>query len=202
MPMYSILPGMVLGFHGCDRDVGEAVLSGGKRLKSSENGYDWLGHGVYFWENDPERALHWAEELCRRGKVEQPYVVGTVIDSGYCLSLLESKSLNLLRKTYDELSEIFAVSQKPLPQNTPLRQNRDLLLRYLDCAVIEALHQFRNQNSQQAYDTVRGVFWEGDELYPNAGFKEKNHIQVCVRNPNCIKGYFRVLEADGSFRIP
>jgi len=28
--------------------------------------------------------------------------------------------------------------------------------------------------------------WEN----PGAGFKEKNHIQICVRNRNCIKGYF------------
>jgi hypothetical protein len=25
---------------------------------------------------------------------------------------------------------------------------------------------------------------EGEELYPSAGFKEKNHVQICIRNPN------------------
>ncbi len=28
---------------------------------------------------------------------------------------------------------------------------------------------------------------------PTAGFYTKNHIQLCVRNPDCIKGYFRPL---------
>lgn len=39
----------------------------------------------------------------------------------------------------------------------------------------------------------RGVVVEGKRIYPNAGFHEKSHIQVCVRNLRCIKGYFRVL---------
>lgn len=38
------------------------------------------------------------------------------------------------------------------------------------------------------------MFTEGKPLYPGAGFHEKSHIQICVRNPNCIKGYFRILE--------
>jgi hypothetical protein len=43
------------------------------------------------------------------------------------------------------------------------------------------------------YETVRGAFWEGERLYPNAGFRERNHVQLCVRDPAAIKGYFRVL---------
>src|SRR5690606_4350330 len=51
-------------------------------------------------------------------------------------------------------------------------------------------HQVRREESLREFDSVRGVFWEGAELYPNAGFREKDHIQLCIRNPNCIKGYF------------
>ena len=40
------------------------------------------------------------------------------------------------------------------------------------------------------YDTVRSIFWEGNEIYPDAGFKEKNHIQICVRDAKLIKGFF------------
>ena len=49
------------------------------------------------------------------------------------------------------------------------------------------------------YDSVRGVFFEGNELYKNAGFREKNHIHIAVINPNCIKGYFKVREVDNHF---
>ena len=78
--LYSRRSNLVIGFHGCDQSVVEAVIAGKTELLASTNDYDWLGNGIYFWE--------------------------------------------------------------------------------------------------------------GQELYPNAGFREKNHIQICVCNPNCIKGYF------------
>jgi hypothetical protein len=43
-----------------------------------------------------------------------------------------------------------------------------------------------------AVDTLRGVFTEGRPIYPGAGFDEKTHIQIVVRNQRCIKGVFRV----------
>ena len=48
---------LVLGYHGCDREVGERILGGGGHLQPSENDYDWLGSGIYFWEDNPRRAL-------------------------------------------------------------------------------------------------------------------------------------------------
>ena len=56
--------------------------------------------------------------------------------------------------------------------------------------IIEIVHIIREIEEVEAFDSVRGVFFEGNDLYPNAGFKEKNHIQIAIRNPNCIKGYF------------
>ncbi len=49
---------VLIGYHGCDRETGERVLAGETELIASTNDYDWLGHGIYFWENDPERALN------------------------------------------------------------------------------------------------------------------------------------------------
>lgn len=52
------------------------------------------------------------------------------------------------------------------------------------------------------YDSVRGVFEEGLEPYPGSAFKEKTHIQVCVRNPNCIKGYFAPILPNKKYPLP
>ncbi|MDP8221189.1 MAG: hypothetical protein P9X26_07575 [Candidatus Stygibacter frigidus] len=55
--MYSCFPQIILGFHGCDKDLGEEVLKAEKSiLKNSQNTYDWLGSGIYFWENNHLRA--------------------------------------------------------------------------------------------------------------------------------------------------
>ena len=38
---YEVYPSFVLGFHGCDREIGEAVLSGAiPHLDFSRNDYD------------------------------------------------------------------------------------------------------------------------------------------------------------------
>ena len=87
-----------MGFHGCDREVAEKILVGKEEVRASENQYDWLGSGAYFWENNPARALAWAEFLASpryRGKrkVTQPAVLGAIIDPGNCLDLTEASSL-------------------------------------------------------------------------------------------------------------
>ncbi|MFI4910489.1 MAG: hypothetical protein ACIAQZ_02340 [Sedimentisphaeraceae bacterium JB056] len=132
-----------------------------------------------------------------RGKIETPAVVGAIIDLGHCLNLLDSKFIALLKVGYNVVSENIRQSGGNMPQNTAIDKNGDLLRRSLDCAVIEAVHEkqdwlVKNCKADYKFDTTRGVFIEGEEVYPTAGFKSKNHIQICVRNPSCIKGYFRV----------
>jgi hypothetical protein len=197
--MYSTRSGLALGFHGCDKSVADAVLSGATILKSSDNDYDWLGHGIYFWENSPSRALEFAEHL--RGHptqsqmpVKTPAVIGAVIDLGFCFDLLDYQNLQTLKRAHRMLSR--SNPKDEMPRNKSVGNVGDLLLRDLDCAVIEAVHMRRRKSEQQPFDSVRSVFYEGGELYPNAGFREKDHVQICVRNPNCIKGFFVPREID------
>jgi hypothetical protein len=89
-----------------------------------------------------------------------------------------------------------------MPTNRTIGNSKDLLLRDLNRAVIENLHQQRALNNLTPFDSVRGVFTEGKPLYDGAGFHEKNHIQICIRNPNCIKGYFVPRLEDSKFRMP
>lgn len=190
--MYSSKPGLIIGFHGCDKELCEKIVLGKTQLTPSENKYDWLGNGIYFWENNYERALQFAEELKlnpRKNKpqIKNPAVLGAIIDLGQCLDLMDGEYLALLKQSYRTLEISYATLGLELPKNTMAKNSNDLLLRHLDCLVIESLHKDRLPNS---FDSVRGVFWEGDNLYSTAGFKEKNHIHVCIRNPNCIKGYF------------
>ena len=61
--MYSRLPAFIFGFHGCDQTTKEAVLHGEISYpEPSTNDYDWLGSGIYFWEQNPERALAFAQK--------------------------------------------------------------------------------------------------------------------------------------------
>ena len=193
--LYRRRSGLVLGFHGCDRSLGEKVLRGEQSLKVSANAYDWLGTGIYFWENNPRRALEFAEEAAKgsplsKGVIKEPFVVGAVLDLGYCLDLLETDSLDEMTKAYEFYAAASQASGLELAENKgPDRQRR-----FLDRAVVEAVHHLREKGNLETYDSVRAAFWEGGDLYPGAGFQKQTHIQLAVRNASCIKGYFGVRE--------
>lgn len=90
-------------------------------------------------------------------------------------------------------------------QNLISQQITDFLFRNLDCAVIQKLHKTILENPDicfEPFDSVRGLFIEGNEVYTGSTFKEKNHIQICVVNPNCIKGFFVPRELDVNYPIP
>lgn len=192
--MYKTLHNLVLGFHGCSRETYENVLYHHEELSKSTNDYDWLGNGIYFWENSYERALEWAQRF-KKGR--DPSVIGAVIDLGLCLNLSDYGCTRALINSYHLLCNECNLTNTPYPQNSG--KNEDKPFRCLDCAVIERLHRFNEEIGFPPYDSVRGVFFEGKPIYPSAGFRDKTHIQLCVRNPNCIKGYFSPKEPDMSF---
>ncbi len=189
---------MVLGFHGTCKSVAEEVINRKSHLKFSKKAHEWLGHGVYFWENDQERALEYAKAKMLRKvlpgeiKIEHPIVIGAVLDLGFCLDLLNYNHNKLLETAHAVLEASFISTGNPMPQNRAIAGMEDLIDRQLDCSVIEELHKIRELNSPEnkSFQSVRAAFWEGKEIYPNAGFRAKNHIQICIRDMSCIKGYF------------
>lgn len=201
--MSRLATSFVLGYHGCSLEVAEEVVSKGIHLKKSENSFDWLGSGIYFWENDPKRALEWSKWNVSRGKYNQAAVVGAVIDLRNCLDLSNREDLEIIKLSFKLLDGLHKISGLPLPanKNSTLDPNGDLLFRNLDCAVINFLHNLIESNPEfgkrftdkgiEPFDTVRGVFTEGTKLYPDAGIYAKTHTQIAVRNLDCIKGYFR-----------
>lgn len=204
--MYSKLPNLILAFHGCDESTFVSVMHEGEDLKPSTNKYDWLGSGIYFWEQNLDRAKEWAEEQQKRGVIGCPAVIGAVIDLGHCLNLLDSEFIDLLAGEYRLLKEEFDALGLNLPENEGGTQ--DKLFRNLDCAVIEHLHSRLETGVKSGgsdlmpFDSVRALFAEGASIYPGAGFKTKTHIQLSIRNTNCIKGYFDPRTVDGKYPLP
>jgi hypothetical protein len=191
--LHELTTSFVLGYHGCDRSVADALVAGDE-FHHETNEWDWLGSGVYFWETNPLRGIEYAYELKAapkktKGSIKTPAVVGAVIDLGFCLDLTSSMGIRALAASHRSFVKLCEAEGRGLPTN---RVGPDLLMRNLDCAVINHLHEVRGASGLPPFDTVRGIFQEGAPIYQDAGFREKTHVQVCVRNLECIKGVFRV----------
>jgi hypothetical protein len=201
--VYDFRPNLVIGFHGCDKSVQQSLLNNSGNITKSEKPYDWLGHGMYFWENNFKRATQWAEDKQARGEIKEAAVIGAVLHLGNCCDFLDSKHIDVLSIYYDLMKANNEALGKPLPVNRDTKSDahKDKLLRELDCALIEFMNEqiFSDYHQQvsdnkftniKLFDSTRGMFTEGGEAFPGSNIQQKNHIQICIRNFDCIKGFF------------
>lgn len=191
---------LVVGYHGCDRSVAERVLLGRDHLKASDNDWDWLGTGVYFWEHTRRRALEFAQWKKERGEIDEAAVIGAYIHLGRCFDLTDTDATAQLAGFYEDYTLAQeTLGLRPAENRAGRGGGEDLLLRNLDCAVLNLglrnLDAVRG-NGQPFYQTVRGVFVEGADAYPGAAIKLKTHVQVAVRDQGCILGYFLPTDYD------
>lgn len=177
----------VIAYHGCDTAIAERIF-GGESFQKSENNYDWLGAGIYFWEFGADRAWKFAEFQKQLGKVTIPAVVGAIVQLGECFDLMDTRYTTELAEAYDLFKKVKRSTHEPLPRNkgkTPEKK-----LRHRDCAVLNFYLQALEERGL-AFDTVRCAFVEGPRAFPGSGIRRESHIQIAVRNPACIVGVFR-----------
>lgn len=178
---------IVIGYHGCDATTAAKLLAG-QPFVASNNDYDWLGGGVYFWEYGPDRALRFAQTQVARGRVTTPAYVGAVLRLGQCFDLLDTRFTN-------DLAAYYPLWKKLLRRNkgTKLPENEGrapyFMKRKLDCAVINAYLDDLAYDGLP-YDTVRGCFLEGKRVFPRSGIYQEAHVQIAVRTPACIEHVF------------
>lgn len=162
---------IVVGYHGTSDDRAARILSTG-RFTPSRNDYDWLGHGIYFWEHAPLRAWQWARQKYR----DRATVIEAQISLRHCVDLADVRYTMVLRSAYHSLREAFAKERKTLPLN----RNK---ARCLDCLVINYLTSYVLPECQ----TVRAPFLEGDPIYEGSNLFTQSHIQLVVRDDQCIE---------------
>ncbi len=182
---------LVVGYHGCDASVLEKVISEGGTLVPSRNDHDWLGSGIYFWEHGPTRAYEWAAEQRKRKRLEKPAVVGAPLHLGQCFDLLDSAYTDVLVDAYPEFCRSLEAAGRKIPRNEALNEaDPDRILRRLDCAAVNWTISELESGMGGTFQSVRGVFQEGEPVFPDSGIRRRSHIQIAVRDPTCILGYF------------
>jgi hypothetical protein len=181
----------VIAYHGCDASVRDSVILHGGKLKISQNDYDWLGRGIYFWEHCPARALEWAKQQQKRGQIDKPAVLGAVLHLGQCFDLLDFEYTSMLKASYPTFCDSLLTGGKAIPENARAHAKDDeKVLRKLDRAVIEWNIERLEDQYHTKFHSVRGMFQEGRAVFPGSEIRLRSHIQIAVREPACVQGYF------------
>jgi hypothetical protein len=199
------LSNFVVGYHGTDEQVVEDLLAQRTKLEPSPRGYDWLGDGIYFWEDDPDRAMWWAERTHEESvkanqgpfrlpvKIEKPAVVGATIYLGECLNLAYEDNQLLMNDVYHEVAFRYDRQNFSLPTN-------DFFYRNLDCLIVNETCRRYQLDTGTRIDSVRGVFLGPVDTaeptrhrtpYQGALIASETYKIVCVRSRRCIVEYFR-----------
>ncbi len=181
--------GIILGYHGCNRTTAQDILSGAKKhLIPSDSNREWLGKGVYFWENSYDLALKWAE----RHYPDAPDVLGAIIIPGQCLDLTDSECSEALSVFGDLFENLYDRLYRKKP---PANQVKKGYHPY-DCALINTFRETveATYNDIPPVETVRAAFQEGEQI-AGSTFRKLNHIQWAIPYPEKnILGYFRPSE--------
>jgi hypothetical protein len=163
----------ICGFHGTSAAAAEVILQEGFTL--SRNDYDWLGDGIYFFQDAPERARQWAEKL----HPESPAVVRALIRLEDCMDLLDVSWARFLNEAYDLFLKHLKAAVQPLPVQTrgAHRLDRDVINYAVGILAEKGFH----------IRTVRAAFVEGAPIFPNSALFDHSHVQIAVRDPNLIE---------------
>ncbi len=108
---------------------------------------------------------------------------------GNCFDLLDVRFTGYLKMLFPVFKESFGNPNVELPKN-------EKFFHRLDCAFLNWAIPVIEHEMGTKFDTIRGVFLEGEPSYPGAHFFDLSHIQIAVRRPSAIVGYFHPSRLD------
>lgn len=114
-------------YHGCDVTTRDDLVSGRlKHLNHSNNQYDWLGPGAYFFEGDVERALLFAQashgnpdKRYTARPIATPAVVGAVLQVQNWLDMTTQAGIQEFSLAYQAFAAGLDAKGTPVPANRP-----------------------------------------------------------------------------------
>ena len=162
-----------IGYHGTSRSAAATIIRDG--FLFSSNRFDWLGDGVYFFQEAPERAQAWAVE--RHGP-DEAAVLRAAIDLDGCMDLLDPAWFRLLTEAHDAVVEQTRRAGQRLPKQEGLAHGVDRLVINYAIGILEG--------QGQPIRSVRGVFAEGRPAFPGSALLDQAHIQLAVRDTGAI----------------
>jgi hypothetical protein len=168
---------VVLGYHGTSARSAELILGSANRsheFLDSENDTDWLGDGVYFFQDAPYRAVEWPKiRMPPPARTMDPVVLCAEIELTDCLDLIDIKASEVIVQWYPQMTADYRRRRLPLPKNVGGRRRRD---RALINFVVEGM-----ERSGTKVNAVRAAFKEGHPIVPGSQLYSHAHIQIVIR---------------------
>ncbi len=192
MPRYADYHRTVIGYHGTMRSTALNIIQGEQDFDPSQNDDDWLGNGIYFWEYAPQQAWLWAAQRKRAsGWNDDIAVVGSMIRLGNCFDLLDPANVK-------EPGILYQLYRKTEIDAGRVLQSNVSSKKWLNCSVFEYTAALLDSEGEPI-DTIRAAFvptTKTDRLWKGSGIHPHAHLQICVRNPDCILGTWLVKPID------
>ena len=181
MPDSILDPIELVGYHGTNIESARQILQTG--FTPSRNNYDWLGKGVYFWQDAPYRAWNWAGEYCKK-KGGDPAVIRSLV------RIRRNEFIDLLDYSQDpNWTNFIRTAHQCLQQQTSSRlppNKRAIGYHALDKLVLDTLVEDILKPIDINILAIRACFQEGEEIYPGSAIYNKSHIQIAVRDTGSI----------------
>jgi hypothetical protein len=167
----------VTGYHGTRKDVAQQILDSG--FKRSENNWEWLGHGVYFWQDGPTRAREWARTwLARQGYDGPIAVMGARISLRGFVDLLDQEGMRLLVDAAATYQQELQAANKSLTNRPPLNR--------LDCALFNFSTNWLTSLGMKLRG-YRAACVEGEPITPHSPIYDCSHVQLAVTSTKAIR---------------
>lgn len=184
----------IVGYHGTSRANADELLQGGSPLKLSGNLGDWLGRGIYFWQDAPQRAAVWAG---RSGLANDDIaVLKAEICLDGCLDLFDLQTFRELRLVYPKFIEFEEVLGFSWYQSELVVQagrayfagassDRSDIMNHRDRALIDWYVEFLKSEGM-VIKSVRGVFLYGKSIFRQSFLFDWSHSQIAVIDSGAI----------------
>lgn len=163
-------------FHGTDLDSARGIEAE-QKFSPTLNEKEYLGDGVYFFENSKWHAIDWARRKCQKNGFESLAVLNATINLGKCLDLSNYDHRRIVKQVVTSYKK-WGVNDVP------------------DGVAINIIHKKCN------IDSARGVHVtpEIGKIFEGSDFFDYSYLMICVKNKDNISNinliYSEILSHD------
>lgn len=165
------------GYHATSRPAANEIIRSG--FVASRNDYDWIGCGVYFFQDAPMYARDWCTNYRRTERVglEDCVVLRCEVRYRDWIDLCDSAWMSQLRGMADLVPA--GITQDPFLSGASATRH------WFDYQLIELTVDALEQKGVSVR-AVRSPFLEGMPVAANSHFHDCQHVQIAVRDTSIL----------------